>query len=69
MSRFSEIRSAMIDELCDVGELIRRSGDFYEDMGGHLLHESNLDTHIEAYLKGLTSEDLNEVITRIGGDE
>lgn len=62
-----EIRSAMINELCDAGELIRLGDDFFEDMGGHVLHESNLDGYIENYLKNLTLAERTEVIERIGG--
>jgi len=42
--------------MVDVGELIRKGDDFYEDMGGHILHESNLDGHIESYLRSIRNE-------------
>lgn len=66
---FIEIRAAMINELCDARELICRGDDLYEDMGGHILHESNLDPYIDSYLKNLSHEERAGVIRRIGGEE
>ncbi len=45
-------RSELISEMVNAGELIRKGGDYFEDMGGHILHESNLDSYIEEFVKG-----------------
>lgn len=67
MINFQEIRCAMIDELVDAGELIRKGEGYFEDMGGHILHESNLDGHISQYMKNLSEPERAELIERIGG--
>lgn len=61
-----EIRSELLDAMCDCGELIRRGDDFYEDMGGHVSHESNLDGHIENWLLNLDPEERKEVVNKVG---
>lgn len=59
-------RENLIRHLADVGELIRRGEDLYEDMGGHLLHESHLDPYITEYLERLSPEERAEVIKLTG---
>lgn len=61
-----EIRNFMIDEMVDVGELIPK-GEFYEDMGGHLSHKSQLDGHIKSYFYNMPEAERNELIKRIQG--
>lgn len=65
----SEMRALLINELCDVGELIRKGGDYFEDMGGHLLHESNLDSYIENYLSHLSEGDVKDLVKLIRGHQ
>jgi hypothetical protein len=60
-----EVRTAMINHLCDVGELQRKGEDLYEDLGGHIVHESHLDDYIFNYLKNLSDAERNEVIDGI----
>jgi len=62
--KFDRIRDALIEELCDAGELIRRGGDLFEDMGGHVVHESQLDRYIDDYMVNLSEEDRNELVER-----
>lgn len=61
-----EVRGQLIDEMVDVGDLIRKGDDIYEDMGGHILHESNLDPYIEQFIVNLRPEELLELKSRIG---
>jgi len=73
---FTEIRSIMkngnisldqmIDELKDAGEIIPRGGDYYEDLGGHIIHESNVPSYFENYKKSLTAKERDEVLKRLG---
>ena len=67
MSRFNAIREALIQEMCEVGEIIRRGDDLFEDMGGHMVHESQLDDYITNWMQGLTDDEREEVISRTGG--
>lgn len=63
----SEIRTILVNEMVDAGELIRRGEDFFEDMGGHILHESNLDSYIESYMKALPEIELRALVDRAMG--
>ena len=54
----------MIQEMVDCGDLIPIADGYFEDMGGHILHESNLEYYIESFLKGLTDEEMNDLIKR-----
>lgn len=69
MNSVNGIRSALIDELVNAGDLIRRGEDFFEDMGGHILHESNLDDYITSYLNHMDREERAELIKRINGED
>jgi len=62
-----EFRSAMINEMVEAGDLINKGGDFYEDMGGHLIHELRLDHYIEGYLKNMSPGERIELIKSFGG--
>jgi len=62
----SEIRSALIAEMVDAGELIRKGEDYYEDMGGHLLHESHLDPFITNWMQHMDPEERIELVNRLG---
>lgn len=42
-----------IQELVDAREIKRLADDFYEDLGGHVVHESNLGPYFEAFEKEL----------------
>ncbi len=64
MRRFDNIRSKLINELCEAGELIRKGEDYFEDMGGHIVHESGLDSYISEYMKGLSHLEREELIAR-----
>lgn len=57
---------AMAQELVDAGELIPRAEDFYEDMGGHIIHEDSVPSYFESYFKRLTSGERSDVLARIG---
>ena len=46
-------RSSLIEEMVELGHLDAVGDDLYEDMGGHVIHESNLDCHIEDFVKNL----------------
>ena len=67
MSTYNAVRAALIQEMVEVGELIKHGEDLYEDMGGHMLHESNLDHYITNWMQNLSDEERNEVIERTGG--
>lgn len=68
MNRFNSIRSALIQVMCEAGELIRRGDDMFEDMGGHILHESNLDYYITEYMKQLSEEERTELVNQTKGE-
>ncbi len=59
------IREALIEELCAVGEIKCLGEDLFEDMGGHILHESHLDSYIENYLKHLAESERKELRARL----
>lgn len=54
-------RAELIAMMVDFGELISKGDDLYEDMGGHILHESGLDYYIEQFIKNLTPEGKKEL--------
>ena len=62
--RFSSIRPALIDHMVDAGELIRRGDDLYEDMGGHIVHECNLDSYISEYMNHMDADERWELIRK-----
>lgn len=64
-----ECKGLMILELVEARELVRKGDDFYEDLGGHIIHESNLDSYIEDYVSRLSEDERNELATRIGVPE
>lgn len=45
-----EEKQIVIEDMIEEGDLIRKGCDFVEDMGGHYLHESQLDSYISDYL-------------------
>lgn len=63
---FYEIRDALIEEMIDQGEIIRKGDDIFEDMGDHLIHYSQLDGHIKSWLDSMRPEERDELIMRIG---
>lgn len=65
----AQVKSALLQIMCNEGELINRGDDFYEDMGGHCSHESNLDGCIEEYVARLTEEERNELAKWLGVPE
>lgn len=67
MGNMNEIRSALVNHLCEVGELIRRGDDFYEDMGGHIIGDSMLDSYISEYMSNLSDEERTELVFNTGG--
>lgn len=67
MSTPNAIREALIQEMCEVGELIRRGDDVFEDMGGHMIGDNMIDDYITNWLQNMTDDERNEVIERIGG--
>lgn len=68
MSRQTEIRDALVQEMVEVGELIRKGEDFFEDMGGHILHESNLDPYIKNYLDNMPAAECKELVERLSSE-
>lgn len=66
---YADIRNKLIDELVDVGELIPKGDELFEDMGGHLVHERNLDSYITNHLEHLPAEELAVLIDRISGEK
>lgn len=62
-----EIRAFMIDEMVDVGELIPQDndGELYEDMGGHTIHVSNLDSYITNYLENMPAAERRALLARL----
>ena len=61
-----EFRRAILQEMIDSGDLIGIAEDMYEDMGGHVIHESNIgDIYIDAFLEGLSRADRREVVMRL----
>ena len=64
----SEAKSLMIQEMVDAGELIQKGDDYFEDMGGHILHESNLDSYITEFMKNLRPDERRELISRISDE-
>lgn len=61
--------SDMIFELVEAGEWINRGGDYFEDMGGHLVHESSCEDYFTYYLENLSVTEREEVIDRLTGEE
>jgi len=59
------ITERKVEELIDAGEVIPIGGDYFEDNGGHIVHESDLNSYFEYYLKNLPTEEREEVISRI----
>lgn len=67
--KYTQAREKIIEEMVDQGDLIRRGDDIYEDMGGHCLHESNLDDHISHFLENIHPRDRKELMQRIRGED
>ncbi len=59
----------MIQELLEAGEIVKRGDMFFEDMGGHVIHESMLDDCVEdyfaSYLKMLSTSERAEALKRV----
>lgn len=60
--------SQMRDELLEAGELINRGGDYFEDMGGHIIHESAIPEYFKYYLDHLPLDERREFFKRLAGD-
>jgi len=58
--------SFMVQELVDAGELIRRGDEFYEDMGGHLIHERSAPEYFWDYVDGLSESEKSDLLKRCG---
>lgn len=65
---FNEARQIVIDEMVDRRVLKCIADGFYEDLGGHTLHESWLDDYITEFLKELPKDELTELMGKIKGD-
>lgn len=62
-------RAELIQEMVDYGELLDLGDGMYEDMGGHIIHDSNtqmLDSYIDSFLKGLPDNERLQVLKRTG---
>lgn len=55
----------MARELVEAGELIRHGGDYFEDMGGHIVHESSVPEYFKYYLDHLPLDERKEVFKRL----
>ncbi len=62
-------RDQLIEIMVEAGDIIPKGEGYYEDMGGHLNHESNLDGHVEAYLKSLSMKERMELMKRLEFEE
>ena len=60
---------AMAQELVDAGDFEPKAEGFFEDMGGHLIHEDTVPEYFSYYLKNLSAEERAEVIARMSADE
>lgn len=59
LAKRSEVRQMSIQEMVEAREIKRIEGDFFEDLGGHIWHESTLDPLIEEFEK-TKNEEKNE---------
>lgn len=66
-SKIAQARSLLLAEMCNCGELIRKYDDMFEDMGGHLIHESSeiIDSYIDNFLENLPVQERRELVDRI----
>ncbi len=63
---YKHLRAAILDVMVDEGDLISKGNDMYEDMGGHISHESNLDGHIEQFWKSKTQDEWISILEEAG---
>lgn len=55
----------MKQELIDAGEVHFVALDYFEDNGGHIVHDSSLESYFEYYLHNLTEPERDELLKRI----
>ena len=58
----NQFREYMTEVLVDVGELLTIGDCFYEDMGGHVIHESQVDDYIEEYVNRISKKERTELM-------
>jgi hypothetical protein len=68
MSKLEFSLGQMAQELVDAGDLVPMAEGFFEDMGGHLVHEDMVPSYFEYYLKNLKPAERGEVIARLRGE-
>lgn len=58
----------MVHELIEAGELIAKGYDFFEDMGGHIVHESDVASYFNYYVERMTPAERRELTKRLTED-
>lgn len=61
-----QYKEVCIREMVDAGDLKQLGDGLYEDMGGHLIHESHeiMDDYIENFLTELRPKERNELLKK-----
>ncbi len=54
----------MSEILVEAGELIARGGDYFEDMGGHIIHESSVPEYFDDFLRHMKQSDRAELLAQ-----
>jgi hypothetical protein len=58
----NQFREYMTKVLIDVGELLIVGDCYFEDMGGHIIHESQVDDYIEEYVNRISKKERLELM-------
>ena len=54
--------------LVDLGEFVRKGGEYYEDMGGHIIHESAAQEYFTHYLNHCSLDERKEIFKMLSED-
>jgi hypothetical protein len=55
----------MAQELVEADELKHLMDDFYEDLGGHIIHMEDVPAYFQHYIKHLRPDEREEVLARL----
>lgn len=55
----------MAEELVQADELKPLLGDFFEDLGGHIIHMEDVPAYFQHYIKHLKPSEREEVLARL----
>jgi hypothetical protein len=58
----NQFREYMTKVLIDTGELLTVGDCYFEDMGGHVIHESQVDGYIEEYVNRISKKERIELM-------